>query len=145
MINPTSLYVARIEAISIEAYTYYVNENPPYINAIFNWVDKPYNLRGGPLQSNLKLMLHILDGILSHTRPRIFGILFAYVAAVFYFIHTMVDSYILKDFYLFYRCMLLITDESWRVIYICALYVSSHFHLYHTHRSFFLQSLKTSG
>ena len=48
VINPMSLYVARIEAISIEAYTYYVNENPPYINAMFNWVDKPYNLKGDP-------------------------------------------------------------------------------------------------
>ena len=61
--KPT-LYVARIKAIAIEAYKCYVNENLPdnglYL-AMFDSVDKPYNLRGGPLRSNLKLILHILD------------------------------------------------------------------------------------
>ena len=52
--KPT-LYVARIKAIAIEAYKCYVNENPPYINAMFDSVDKPYNLRGGPLAEQPKV------------------------------------------------------------------------------------------
>ena len=52
--NPT-LYVARIKAIAIEAYECYVNENPPYINAMFDSVEKPYNLRRGPLAEQPKV------------------------------------------------------------------------------------------
>ena len=49
-VSKPTLYVARIKAIAIEAYKCYVNENPPYINAMFDSVDKPYNLRGPPLE-----------------------------------------------------------------------------------------------
>ena len=122
------------------------------------------NWEGAPLRSNPKLILHILDWIPSHIRPPRFGILyppiwkrhllfsilsnlywnglalFANVAAVFYATHTMFDSYILKNLYFFYGCILLIADESSRIFYMCVLYVSSHFHLYHTRRSFFIQS-----
>ena len=52
--NPT-LYVARLKAIAIEAYKCYVNENPQYINSMFDSVDKPYNLRGGPLAEQPKV------------------------------------------------------------------------------------------
>ena len=121
-VSKPTLYVARIKAIAFEAYKCYVNENPPYINAMFDSVDKPYKLRGGPLRSNLKLILHILDWIPSHIRLPRFGILyppiwkrhllfsilsnvywnglalFANVAAVFCATHTMFDSYILKNF-----------------------------------------------
>ena len=47
-VSKPTLYVARLKAIAIEAYKCYVNENPQYINAIFDSVDKPYDLRGGP-------------------------------------------------------------------------------------------------
>ena len=50
-----TLYVARIKAIAIEAYKCYVNENPPYSNAMFDSVDKPYNLRGGSLAEQPKV------------------------------------------------------------------------------------------
>ena len=123
-------------------------------NAIFDSVEKPYNLRGGLLRSNLKLILHILDWIPSHIRPPRFGILYppiwkrhllfsilsdvywnGLVVAVFYAIYTMFDSYMIKIFTYFIDAF-----ESSRIFYMCVLYVSSHFHLYHTHRSFFIQS-----
>ena len=44
-----------LKAIAIEAYKCYVNENPQYINAMFDSVDKPYNLRGGPLAEQSKV------------------------------------------------------------------------------------------
>ena len=70
-VSKLTLYVAWIKAIAIEAYKCYVNENPPYINAMFDSVYKPYNLKGGPL----KLILHVLEWIPSHIRPPRFGIL----------------------------------------------------------------------
>ena len=54
-VSKPTLYVARLNAIAIEAYKYYVNENPQYINAMFDSVDKPYNLRGGPLAEKPKV------------------------------------------------------------------------------------------
>ena len=120
--NRISIYNAFLAHIAIEAYKCYVNENPPHIYAMLDSVDKPYNLRGGPLAEQPKLILHILDWIPSHIRPPRFGILytpiwkrhllfsilsnvywnglalFANVAAVFYATHKMFESYILKDF-----------------------------------------------
>ena len=43
-VSEPTLYVARLKAIAIEAYKCYVNENPQYINVMFDSVDKPYNL-----------------------------------------------------------------------------------------------------
>ena len=54
-VSKPTLYVARIKAIAIEAYKCYVNENPPYINAMFDSVDKPYKFRGGPLAEQPKV------------------------------------------------------------------------------------------
>ena len=54
-VSKPTLYVARIKAIAIDAYKCCVNENPPYINAMFDSVDKPYNLRGGPLAEQPKV------------------------------------------------------------------------------------------
>ena len=34
-VSKPTLYVVRIKAIAIEAYKCYVNENPPYISAVF--------------------------------------------------------------------------------------------------------------
>ena len=49
-VSKPTLYVARIKAIAVDAYKCYVNENPPYINTMFDSVDKPYNLKGPPLE-----------------------------------------------------------------------------------------------
>ena len=54
-VSKPTLYVARIKAIAIEAYKCYVNENPPYINAMFDSVDKPYKFRGGSLAEQPKV------------------------------------------------------------------------------------------
>ena len=54
-VSKPTLYVAQIKAIAIEAYKCYVNQNPPYINAMFDSVDKPYKLRGGPLAEQPKV------------------------------------------------------------------------------------------
>ena len=99
--------VARIKAIAIEAYRCYVNENPRYINAMF---DSKVNITYCGLNA------------FTHIRPPRFGILyppiwkrhllfsissnvywngmvlFANAAAVFYATHAMYDSYILKNF-----------------------------------------------
>ena len=54
-VSKPTLYVARLKAIAIEAYKCYVNENPQYIDAMFDSVDKPYNLRGVPLAEQPKV------------------------------------------------------------------------------------------
>ena len=54
-VSKPTLYVARLKAIAIEAYKRYVNENPQLINIMLNSVDKPYNLRGGPLAGQPKV------------------------------------------------------------------------------------------
>ena len=120
---------------------------------------------GAPLRSNLKLILHILDWIPSHIRPTRFGILytpiwkrhllfsilsnvywnglalFANVAAVFYATYTMFYSYILKNFTSFIEAFYwLLMNRHVCSTCVFNMYVSSHFHLYHTHRSFFIQS-----
>ena len=40
-------YVSRLKSIAIEAYKYYVNENPEYIIIMLDPLNKPYDFRGG--------------------------------------------------------------------------------------------------
>ena len=117
-VSKPTLYVARLKAIAIEAYKCYVNENPQYINAMFDSVDKPYNLRKGPLAEQPKVNTtssglntftyqapkrHLLFPILSNIYWNGQD-LTANVDAVLYVVHMMFDLYVLKLFYLFYRC-----------------------------------------
>ena len=156
-VSKPTLYVARLKAIAIEAYKCYVNENPQYINSMFDSVDKPYNLRGGPWWSNPKLILRLLVWILLHIRLRRCGILYppiikrhllfpilsniywngqdlnANVDDVLYVVHMMFDLHVLWQF----------TSNRWKHFSLhpmCVLNVSSNFHLYHNHRSFSIQS-----
>ena len=125
-VSKPTLYVARLKAIAIEAYKCYVNENPQYINAMFDSVDRALQLERGPLVEQLTLRL--LDWILLHIQLRRYGILYppiikrhllfpilsniywngqdltANVDAVFYVVHMMFDLYVLKIFCLFYKC-----------------------------------------
>ena len=41
-VSKPTLYVTRLKAIATEAYTCFVNENPKYINVMFDPVTKPY-------------------------------------------------------------------------------------------------------
>ena len=76
-VSKPTLYAARLKAIAIEAYKCYINENPQYINAMFDSFDKLYNLtEGAPLRSNLKLILCLLYWILLHIRLGRYGILY---------------------------------------------------------------------
>ena len=156
-VSKPTLYVARIKAIAIEAYICYVDENPPYINAMFDSVDKPYNLRGAPLAEQPKVNTHSGLNTFTYQAAKIWNSLPSQLKEAFslfdfkqrilkwpghvcqcgccvlchsydvWFIYTW-------DFYFFYKYILLIADESSRIFYMCVLHVSSHFQLYHTHR-----------
>ena len=162
-VSKQTLYVARIKAIAIEAYKCYVNENPPYINAMFDSVDKPYKLRGGPLAEQPKVnttysglntftyqAAKIWNSLPSHLKEasslfdfkqRILkwpGTVCMWLLCFMPLIRCLIPIYLRILLLLWMH--LLIADESSRIFYMCVLYVSSHFHLYHTHRSFFIQS-----
>ena len=47
-------YVSRLKSIAIEAYKYYVNEYPEYINGMLDPLNKPYDLRGGSRAERFK-------------------------------------------------------------------------------------------
>ena len=47
-ISKPTLYAARIKAIVIEGYKWYVHKNAPHIDSLFDSVDTPYNLIGDP-------------------------------------------------------------------------------------------------
>ena len=166
-VSKPTLYVARLKAIAIEAYKCYVNENPQYINSMFDSVDKPYNLRGGSLAEQPKVnttssglntftyqAAKIWNSLPSHYKEA--SSLFDFKQRILkwpgpdcqcgycalcrsYDVWSLCSSI----FYLFYKCFyrLLVNCHGLFVLQpMCVLNVSSNFHLYHTHRSFFIQS-----
>ena len=117
-----------MENVFFIAYKCYVNENPQYIMPCSIQLTSLTTWEGAPWWSNPKLILRLLDWILLHIRLRRYGILYppiikmhllfpilsniywngqdltANVDAVLYVVHMMFDLYVLKLFYLFYKC-----------------------------------------
>ena len=74
-VSKPTLYVARLKDIAIEAYKCYVNDKHQCINAMFDSVDKPCNLRGGPLAEQPKVNTASSGLNTLHIRLRRYGIL----------------------------------------------------------------------
>ena len=60
-VSKLTLYVTRLQVTAIDANKCHANENSPYINAIFDSIIKPYNLRGTHFRSEVDTTYHGLN------------------------------------------------------------------------------------